>query len=42
MCMCFVDIEKGLIIVLKRVLEWALRKTGITEVLCESVMNLYD
>ena len=39
--MCFVDVEKALDIVPRNVLEWALRKKGIPEVLAKSVMSLY-
>ena len=40
--MCFVDLEKTFEEVLLNVLEWAMRKKGITEVLVRSVMSLYE
>ena len=40
--MCFVDLEKALDRVPMKVLEWALRKKGIPEVLVRSVMGLYE
>ena len=40
--MCFLDLEKALYIVARRVLEWALRKTEIPDVLVRLVMRLYD
>ena len=40
--MCFVDPEKAFIRVPRKVLEWALRKQGIPEVLVGSVMSLYE
>ena len=40
--MCFVDLEKAFDRILRKVLEWALRKKGIPEVLVRSVMSLYD
>ena len=41
-CVCFVDLEKVFDRVQRTVLEWALRKNGIPEVLVRSVMSLYD
>ena len=38
----FVDLEKAFDRVLRKVLEWKLRKTGIPEVLVRSVMSLYE
>ena len=40
--MCFVHIEKALDSVPKILLEWALRKKGIPEVLARSVMILHE
>ena len=40
--MCFVDLEKAFDIVPRKVLEWALRKKGILDVLVRSVMSLYE
>ena len=40
--MCFVDLEKPFDRVLKKMLEWAMRKKGIPEVLVRSVKNLYE
>ena len=40
--MCFVNLEKAFVIVPRKVLEWALRKKGIAEVLVRSVMSLYE
>ena len=40
--MCFVDLEKGFGRVPRKVLEWAMRKKGISEVVVRSVMSLYD
>ena len=42
LCMCFVDLEKTFDRVPRKVLEWALRKKGIPEVLVRSVMSLYE
>ena len=39
---CFVDLEKPFDRVPRKVLEWALRKKDISEVLIRSVMSLYD
>ena len=41
-CMYFVDLEKAFDRVQKKVLEWAMRKKGIAEVLVRSVMSLYE
>ena len=40
--MRFVDLEKALHRVPKKLLEWAMRKKGIPEVLVRSVMSLYE
>ena len=40
--MCFADIGKAIDRVSRKVLEWALRKKGIPEVLVRSVMSLYE
>ena len=40
--MCFVDREKALDRVPRKVLEWAMRKKGITEVFVRSVMSLHE
>ena len=40
--MCFVDLEKAFAPVLRRVLEWAMRKRGIPEAMVRAVMSLYE
>ena len=40
--MCFVELEKAFDRVLRKVLEWAMRKRGIPEVMVTAVMSLYD
>ena len=40
--MCFVDLEKALDRILKKVLEWKMRKKEIPEVLLRSVMSLHE
>ena len=40
--MCFVDLEKALDRVPRKVLELELRKKGIPEALVRSVMSLYE
>ena len=42
LCICFVDLEKAFDRVLRNVLEWAMRKKEIPEVLVRSVMSLYE
>ena len=39
--MCFVDVEKTFDRVLRKVVEWAMRKKGIPEALFTAVMCLY-
>ena len=39
---CIVDLEKAFDRVPRKVLEWAMRKKGIPEVLVRSVMSLYE
>ena len=40
--MCFLDFEKAFDRVARKVLEWAMRRKGIPEVLARSVMSLYE
>ena len=40
--MCFVDIEKAFDGVPRKVMEWAMRKKGLSEVIVWAVMSLYD
>jgi len=40
--MCFVDLEKAFDRVPRRVIEWALRKKGVLEMLLRAVMSLYS
>ena len=40
--MCFVDLEKAFDRVLRKVLEWAMRKRGVPEVMVRAVMSLYE
>ena len=40
--MCFVDLENTFVRVPRNVLEWAMRKKGIPEVLVRPVMSLYE
>ena len=42
MYMCFVDSEKAFGRVPKRVVEWAMRKKGLPEILVKAVMSLYE
>ena len=39
--MCFVDLEKAFERVPRKVLEWAMRKSGIPEAMARAVMSLY-
>ena len=40
--LCFVDLEKAFDRVPRKVMEWALRKKGLAEVLVQAVMSLYE
>ena len=40
--MCFVDLEKAFDRVPRKVMEWALRKKGLTEVMVQAVMSLHE
>ena len=40
--MCFVDIEKAFDRVPRKVMEWAMRKKGLSEIMVRAVMRLYD
>ena len=40
--MCFVDMEKAFDRVSRKVMEWAMRKKGLFEVIVRAVMSLYD
>ena len=42
MYMCFVELEKAFDRVPKRVMEWAMRKKGLPEILVKAVMSLYE
>ena len=39
---CFVDLEKAFDRVPRRVMEWAIRKKGLPEILVKTVMSLYE
>ena len=39
---CFVDMEKAFDRVPRKVMEWAMRKKGLSEVMVRTVMSLYD
>ena len=39
---CFVELETTFDRLLRKVLEWAMRKKGIPEVLVRSVLSLYE
>ena len=40
--MCFVDLKKAFDTVPKRVMEWALKKKELPEILLKAVMSLYE
>ena len=40
--MCFMDLEKAFDRVPRRVMQWALRKKGLPEILVKAVMSLYE
>ena len=40
--MCFIDMEKAFDKSAKKVIEWAMRKKGLSEVMVRAVMILYD
>ena len=40
--MCFVDMEKAFDRVPKKVMEWAMREKGLSEVMVRAVMSLHD
>ena len=40
--MCFVDMEKAFDRVPRKVMEWAMRKKGLSEVIVRAVRSLYD
>ena len=40
--MCFVDMKKSFDRVPRKVMEWAMRKKGLSEVMVWAVMSLYD
>ena len=40
--LCFVDLEKAFDRVPRKVMEWALRKKSLLEVLMKAVMSLYE
>ena len=40
--MCFVDMEKAFDRVPRKVMEWAMRKKGLSEVIVRAVMGLYN
>ena len=40
--MCFVDLEKAFDRLPRRVMEWAMRKRGLPEILVKAVMSLYE
>ena len=40
--MCFVDLQKAFDTVPRKVMEWALRKKGLAEVLVQAVESFYE
>ena len=40
--MCFVDTQKAFDRVPEKVIEWAMRKKGLSEVMVRAIMSLYD
>ena len=40
--MCCIDLEKAIDRVPRKVLEWAMRKKGISEVMVRAIMSLYE
>ena len=42
LCMCFVDIKKAFDRVRRKVMQWAMRKKSLSEVIVRAVMSLYD
>ena len=40
--MCFVDLEKAFDRVLRKVIEWVMRRRGVPEVLVKAVMKMYE
>ena len=40
--LCFVDLEKAFDRVPRRVVKWALKTRGVSEVMVKAVMNLYE
>mgnify|MGYP001794195858 CR=1 FL=1 len=40
--MCFADLEKAFDRVARKVVEWAMRKKGVPEVMVRAVMSLYE
>ena len=40
--MCFVNLKKAFVRVLRKVMEWALRKKGLAEVLVQAVISIYE
>ena len=42
LCMCFVDMEKAFDRLSRKVMEWAMRKKSLSEVMVRAVMSLYN